>query len=110
MLMKAFSCKDASRAPLFKTPIEEPGRGLVSILGFPVTLAAAAPSVNAAGQRVIAFGDPRAQVVGIRLAFQFEDSGHFHWNQFQRTYRGIGRARTETRDNTGFAIIQTAQQ
>ena len=76
--------------------------------GWPLTLSAGCPSTNAAGSKILAFGDGRAMAVGIRSEFQLQASDDYKWNTLQRSYRGVGRATASMRKGSGFAILKTA--
>ena len=106
-MLRAMKIRDNGQ-PLLRTPIEQPGRGIVSIKGFPVVTSGVCPSTDGASASVAAFGDAEAQAVGVRKEFTIEESGHAKWNTLQRTFRGVGRARTETLKATRFAVLKTA--
>lgn len=109
MLARMILVRDKQGRSIFQTMLESPAPGGIgSILGYPVTLAHVCPNTDGASQQIAAFGDPRAQAVGVRRDFVFESSDHYHWNTLQRTFRAWGRAATVTRDATGFAILTTA--
>ncbi|HMJ65972.1 MAG TPA: phage major capsid protein, partial [Candidatus Binatia bacterium] len=108
-MLRAMSIRVGGQS-LLKTPVEQPGRGIVSIKGFPVVTSGVCPSTNTPGSKVAAFGDGDAQAVGVRKDFTLESSKHFKWNTLQRTFRGFGRARTETLAATRFAYLKTAAQ
>jgi HK97 family phage major capsid protein len=109
MLSRAMSVKDNNGRPIFLGSLEAPSYGaLGSILGFPVTMAMACPNTDAAAQSIACFGDPNAQIVGIRDDFTFEFSDHYRWNTLERSFRAYGRAATATRRIDGFAILQTS--
>lgn len=109
ILVKALSIKDSNGRPIFLTANEAPTpAGIGSILGYPVTLAHAAPSTDSASAKIAVFGDPAGQVVGIRQDFTFEASDHHGWDTFQRSFRGIARAGTKVRRALAFAVLTLA--
>ena len=85
-----------------------PAAGGFFLLGFPITLVAVAPAVNSAGQKVMAFGDPRSYVVPMRQEFKLEESDEARWNTFQRSFRAVTRATGKLRKKEGFIILKTA--
>ena len=99
--------KDQANRPLLKMPPDADG---FSLLGWPLTLTAAAPSLNVANQKVMAFGDPRAYIVGLRRWFGFEFSDHFLWTAVQRSFRTVARVKGQMRNAAGLACLQTAAQ
>ncbi len=109
ILIRLLSIKDSNGRPIFLTALEAPtAGGIGSILGYPVMPAHAAPTTNAASAKLAVFGDPNAQVVGIRNDFAFEASDHHKWNTFERSFRGIGRAGVKIRRSAGLAVLTTA--
>lgn len=109
MLVRLLSIKDNNGRPIFLTSLEAPTvGGIGSILGYPVVPSFVAPNANTAGSKIIAFGDPRAQVVGVRKDFEFEASDHASWTTYERTFRGIARAGVKTRKASAIGYLQTA--
>lgn len=109
LLARILTLRDANGRPLFLTAIEAPSLGAIgSILGYPVELVHAAPSTNAAGSKIAAFGDPNGYVVGVRKVFQFEQSDAHKWNTLQRSFRAYGRAGGIGRRADAFAVLTTA--
>ena len=105
-LVRMMSIKDDNGRPIFLTATEAPAPGaLGSILGYPVNLVNVAPTANTAGSKVAAFGDPEAFVVGIRRDFNFAASDHHRWDEFQRSFRGVGRAGVKGRDAGAINIL-----
>lgn len=105
-LARLIAIKDGNGRPIFLTANEAPSLGGIgSILGFPVTLVGAAPSTNAAGSKVAAFGDPQSFCVGVRKDFELATSDQFKWDTFQISFRGVGRADAIGRSATGSAIL-----
>jgi HK97 family phage major capsid protein len=99
--------KDPANRPLLKMPPDAAG---FYLLGWPLTLTAAAPALNAPGQKVLAFGDPRAYIVGLRRWFGFEFSDHFLWTAVQRSFRTVARVKGQMRNAAGLACLKTAEQ
>ena len=93
---------------LLKADLDMEGNTLFTFAGFNVTLTAAAPSTNSAGQRVAAFGLGASYAVGVRKQFTFESSSHFRWDYNQSTFRAYARATGKMRVATGLAILETA--
>jgi HK97 family phage major capsid protein len=109
ILVRMLSIKDGNGRPIFLTANEAPTPGGIgSILGYPVTLAHAAPSANTTSSKVAVFGDPNAQVAGVRSDFVFEASDHHRWNTLERSFRGYGRFGNKIRKATGFAVLTNA--
>lgn len=105
-LIRTLAVRDGNRRPLFMTALEAPtARGIGSILGFPVIPAAAAPNTNAAGSKVMAFGEAAANVVGIRQDMEFDSSAEFKFDYDQMAYRGILRAGTILRNAGSIAVL-----
>lgn len=105
-LVRMLSIKDSNGRPIFLTATEAPTPGaLGSILGYPVNLVNVAPTANTAESAVAAFGDPEAFVVGIRRDFNFAASDHHRWDEFQRSFRGVGRAGVKGRDAGAINIL-----
>ena len=82
--------------------------GIGSIMGYPVSLCHAAPLTNTVNSNVAVFGDPAAQVVGMRTDFRFDSSDQFRWNTLERSFRGWGRAGVKIRRATGLAVLTLA--
>jgi HK97 family phage major capsid protein len=109
MLTRILNIKDTTGRPIFLTILERPApNALGSILGYPVTLVNNAPSTDVVSSPVAAFGDGKGQVVGIRSDFKFEFSDHANWANYERTFRGVGRAGTVTRRSQAFGVLMTA--
>ena len=109
-LPQLMKMKDGGGNPALKIrPLEETGtETLFDLCGWPLTLSAGCPSTNAAGSKILAFGDGRAMAVGIRSEFQLQASDDHKWNTLQRSYRGVGRATASMRKGSGFASLKTA--
>jgi HK97 family phage major capsid protein len=109
LLAKVMLIKDLNGRPIFMNALEAPAfGGIGSILGYPVTMALAAPSTDAISSQVALFGDGNAQVVGMRSDYVFESSDQFAWNTLQRTFRGWGRAGTKNRKANAMAVLSTS--
>jgi len=109
ILVRMLHIKDGNGRPIFLTATEAPtAGGIGSILGYPTTLAHAAPNANGAGSKVATFGDPGALSVGVRTDYKFESSDHHKWSELQRSYRGHGRAAVKGRRAQGLAVLTTA--
>jgi HK97 family phage major capsid protein len=107
-LVQMLSIKDLNGRPIFLTAFEAPTvNALGSILGYPVTSAYAAPAPIGvqANAKVALFGDPGAQVVGMREDFAFEFSDHFKWANYERSFRGVARAGTTTRKASALGVL-----
>jgi HK97 family phage major capsid protein len=92
---------------LLKTPAETGGDWL--LVGFPVTWATQAPSTNALGSKVAAFGNPDAYLVALHEFFEIcngEKGAAFGSNL--ASFRVIGRGQSLLREATGFATLQLA--
>lgn len=106
IVVRALAVRDSNGRPIFQNALEAPSAGAVgSILGYPVSTVAAAPTTNAANAKVAVFGDPRGLVVGMRRQYSFENSDHHKWDYFQRSYRGVGRAGAKIRAAGAFACL-----
>lgn len=106
-LVRALAVRDENGRPLFQTALEVPtAGGIGSILGYPITLSHVYPATNAAAAKPFAFGDPQAQVVGIRSDYVFESSDHHKWDYLERSFRGWGRAGVKIRAATGGAYLR----
>ena len=109
ILVRCVNIVDANGRPIFQTALEAPSPGGIgSILGYPVTLAHAAPSTNTVNSKVAVFGDPNGLVVGMRKDFAFEASDQARWSTLERSFRGWGRAGTRIRRSTAFAVLTLA--
>ncbi len=92
-IIRALSVRDKNGRPLFQTYTEAPmPGGIGSILGYRVTLVAVAPTTNAAGATVAAFGDPQGQAVGLREDMEFATSDDIKFAENMRAYRALLRA------------------
>lgn len=108
-LARTLGVKDGNGRPIFLTAVEAPTfGGLGSILGYPVTMAHAAPSANEASAKIAVFGDPNAHVLGLRTDFGFDASDDFAFDGVKRMFRGLARAGSKTRRATGLAVLTLA--
>ncbi len=109
MLVRILGLKDSNGRPIFLPAIDAPSPGaLGSILGYPVTLAHAAPNTNTASKPVLAFGDAKGQALLIRRAFTFAASEHFQFTSDNVVFRATTRMATKTRKATAFGVMTTA--
>jgi HK97 family phage major capsid protein len=110
-LVQMLSIKDLNGRPIFLTAFEAPTvNALGSILGYPVTSAYAAPAPvgTSASAKVAVFGDPNAMVVGMRQDFAFENSPHFKWANYERSFRGVARAGIQCRKASALGVLTLA--
>lgn len=105
LLPALLRCVDAAGRPLLKRP---PGAKEFQLIDYPVTLVPSAPSTNAAGNKVMAFGAGDSYAVALRNFFKFEASDHHKWNELKRTFRAVGSAQGKLRKADGLAILKTA--
>jgi HK97 family phage major capsid protein len=109
IVAKTMGILDLNGRPIFQTAIEAPSFGAIgTILGFPVVMAGAAPSTDAASAKLMAFGDPYNQAVRIRRDFTFDRSEHFAFNTDELTYRATGRAASKTKIATSTTVLTAA--
>lgn len=109
ILAKMMGILDSNGRPIFQTAIEAPTfGGMGSILGYPVTMADAAPSADTTSSKVAAFGDPRGGVVGLRKSIEIVGSEHHLFDYNQIAFRGIARAFFKVRAATAFGILTNA--
>lgn len=107
VLVRMLSIADGNNRSLFQNALEAPAHGQVgSILGYPVSMAFAAPSSNTANARVATFGDPNGMVVGVRTDYSFESSDHHKWAEHQRSFKATMRAGTKIRRSQAFANLR----
>ncbi len=93
MLIRALAVRDANRRPLFQTYTEAPmPGGIGNILGYPVGLPSVAPTTNAPGYAVAAFGEPEGQAVGLRQDMEFATSDDIKFAENMRAFRCLARA------------------
>jgi HK97 family phage major capsid protein len=91
LMAAALGVEDTNGRPIFQSAMDAPGKSIVNLFGYPVTMVGAMPSTNAAGAKVAVFGDPRAFAVGVRKQFEFDRSDEFKWDTYQASFRGIAR-------------------
>lgn len=99
---KLLRSKDGSGAPMIKFPAGEP-----VLCGWPISLVAAAPSTNAAGQKVLAFGCGDAYAISIRknLEVTTSDMGR-GFNFGLNLFRVLMRADCRMLDASWFATLK----
>ena len=108
-LVTLMGIKDTTGRPIFQSILERPAPNAIgSILGYPVTLVSNAPYTSGTSAPFAAFGDPQSAVMGLRHDFQFEYSDDYHFNTWQRAFRGISRIAFAVRKATAFAVLTTA--
>jgi len=109
MLARFIGIKDGIGRPIFQTALEAPSYGAIgSLFGYPVTPLYVGPNTDSAGEKVAAFGDPNSMVVGMRTDFNFEASDDFKFDQFERAFRGTGRAGCKGRRTDGAVVLKLA--
>jgi len=109
ILVRMLSILDSNGRPIFLTANEAPTpAGIGSILGYPVTLAHAAPTTNTAGSAVAVFGDPNGLAVRLRNDFEFAQSDHAGFTTYERYFRGTVRAGVKIKVATAFAVLTLA--
>lgn len=106
LLPKLLQLKDGDEF-LLKVPTV-PGADW-TILGFPVTWTAAAPSADEAGAKIAAFGRGDAYTVALRQDFEIRSSAEAKWDQNLWLFRAIARARCIMRDATSLAVMKLAE-
>lgn len=105
-VVRALAVRDENGRPIFLPAIDAPAPGaLGSILGYPVQLAHAAPSTNAASARVAAFGDPMGNAVTLRKDFEFASSDQVLFREDVTVFRGRARVANRVRQATAFGIL-----
>jgi HK97 family phage major capsid protein len=95
--------RDGSGKPLVSMPPDSDG---FYLFGFRIVLTGAAPSSNAASQKVMAFGDGQGYMTALRNWFAFASSDHLLWDTGKRTFRALGRAFGKTRRTQAFARLK----
>lgn len=109
ILVKMMKIKDANDRPIFMSAIEAPSFGSFgSILGYPVTRAAAAPSTDSAGARLAAFGDPFGVGMRIRKGMTFDRSKEFSFDTDETTFRAVMRAGSRVKIATAVQVLKSA--
>lgn len=117
ILIRVLAVRDANRRPLFQTYTEAPSPGGIgNILGYPVKLPAVAPTTDAPGNPVAAFGDPVGMAVGMRSDIEFATSDDVHFAENLRAFRCLCRAGTKLKTTAAsttlkpIAVLTTAAQ
>lgn len=115
ILAKLILIRDKNGRPIFQTWQEVPKPGAIgSILGYPVIQTAVAPSTDAAGNPVMAFGDPQGEAVGIRSDLELATSDDIKFAENMRAFRALMRAgfKIKTKANSTtlkpFAVLTLA--
>ena len=98
---KLLRVRDGSGADLVKLQNGEP-----YLCSFPVTLAAAAPSTNAASQKVLGFGCPQAYLIIQRRQIEVLLSDAVMFDRNLRQMRAVMRAHGEILDATWFSTLK----
>lgn len=107
VLIRALSVRDKAGRPLFQTFSEAPNPGGIgSILGYPVKLVSVAPTTNAAGNPVAAFGDPDGMAVGLRQDMEFATSDDIKFAENMRAFRCLCRAGVKLKTTTGSTTLK----
>lgn len=108
-LIRMLHIKDSNGRPIFLTAVEAPTpAGIGSILGSPVVPSFAAPTANTTSSDIAVFGDPKGLVVGLRKGIEFAESRDAKFEDYETTFRGVGRFGCEIRDAGAFAVLTTA--
>lgn len=117
MMARIALIRDNNGRPIFQTWQEIPNPGSIgSILGYPVHPTAIAPSTDGNSQPVIAFGDPLAQDVGVRVDLELATSQDIGFPQNLMAYRTLLRAGVKMLTTPGsttlkpFAVLSNAAQ
>lgn len=106
MLIRCIKVKDSNGRPIFLTALEAPSQGaLGSILGSPVVSCMKANNTEGASFKLGVYGDPDGLAVGVREDFAFDTSDHFHFDAYQRAFRGTCRAGVKIRRALAFAVL-----
>jgi HK97 family phage major capsid protein len=109
MLVKLLKIVDGNGRPIFNTAIESPSAGSIgSILGYPVTTVANAPSTDSASGKVACFGDPFAMALRMRRDLRIDRSEHFAFNTDEITFRATLRAGAKIKAATGIQVLTLA--
>lgn len=108
MIVRILSILDGNNRPIFLPALDAPAPGaLGSILGYPVTLAHAAPNTNTAELPVLAFGDAKGQALLMRRQLTFGASEHFQFDKDNTVFRATTRFASKTRKATAFGVMVT---
>jgi HK97 family phage major capsid protein len=108
-LVRSLSVKDSNGRPIFLTALEAPTpAGIGSILGSAVVPSYAAPTANSASADIAVFGDPKGLVCGLRKGIEFAQSNEAKFEDYEATFRGVGRFGCKIRDAGAFAVLTTA--
>jgi HK97 family phage major capsid protein len=108
-LIRMLHIKDSNGRPIFLTAMEAPTpAGIGSILGSAVVPSFAAPTANTTSSDIAVFGDPKGGVAALRKGIEFAESRDSKFEDYEATFRGIGRFGFEIRDAGAFAVLTTA--
>ena len=105
LIAKCALVRDKQGRSLFQTmleaPVGKPGQpgGIGSILGYPVTPTAAAPSTDAASAKIAVFGDPQGQAIGIRSDLELATSDDIKFAENMRAFRALMRCGVKQRSS-----------
>lgn len=102
LMAKAMLVRDNQKRPIFQTALEAPNAGsIMRILGFPVVLADAAPSTNAASAKVAVFGDPQGLAVGLRREMRLATTNVLKFAEGMVSYKATMRAGVKLKTAVG---------
>lgn len=108
-LVRTLLVKDLNGRPMFLPAIDAPAPGaLGSILGYPVTMAHAAPNTDAASAKVATFGDPQGNAVLLRKDLEVATSEQVKFLEDKTVFRARARAASKIKDATAFGVLTTA--
>lgn len=108
-LIRMLHIKDSNGRPIFLTAMEAPSpAGIGSILGSAVVPSFAAPTANTTSSDIAVFGDPKGLVCGLRKGIEFAQSNEAKFEDYEATFRGVGRFGCKIRDAGAFAVLTTA--
>lgn len=109
LLVKSLKIRDGNGRPMFQTALEAPSAGAIgSILGSPVTQVHAAPSTDAAGAYIAAFGDPNAMALRVRRDLRIDRSEHYAFNTDELVFRATSRVGAKIKIATGIQVLKSA--
>jgi HK97 family phage major capsid protein len=108
--------RDNNGRPIFQTWQEVPSGSIASILGYPVTSTAVAPTaaLTTISSAAAVFGDPMGQAVGIRSDLELATSDDIKFAENMRAFRALMRCGVKLKTATAsatlipFAVLKTA--
>jgi HK97 family phage major capsid protein len=107
ILVAAMGITDTTGRPIFQSAMEAPSFGAIGrILGYPVVLADAAPSTNAANAKVAVFGDPMGVAVALRTDVELAQTDALMFAQNQVSLRGTIRAGVRIKTTSGSTALK----